>query len=170
MQNVTDISEVLGILMGGAGQRCLGILSAAQVDRFGNLNSTMVPPNTLITGSGGANDVVSGASEVLAVVPHSPSRVVSKVPYVMGPGKRVRALVTTLGLFEKPEGEEEFWLTGIIEDGKTDLSEKVRETKEQCGWDSRIVSDLKKIPLPNDEELALLRLFDPHKFFLTESA
>jgi len=50
---LTDISEVLGILMGGASQRCLGVLSAAQVDRFGNLNSTMISPNVLITGSGG---------------------------------------------------------------------------------------------------------------------
>jgi len=113
--------------------------------------------------------VLSSAPEVLAVVPHSILRLVSKVPYVTGPGKRVRALVTTLGLFERPEGEEEFWLTGIIEDGKTSLSDKVREIKEQCGWELRIVSGLKKIPLPNEEELALLRLFDPQKFFLTDS-
>jgi acyl CoA:acetate/3-ketoacid CoA transferase beta subunit len=166
---LTDISEVLGIFIGGAGQRCLGVLSAAQMDRFGNLNSTMIPPDTLITGSGGANDVLSCASEVLAVVPNSTLRLVQKVPYVTGPGKRVRALVTTLGLFEKPEGEEEFWLTGIMEDGKTELFDKVREIKGQCGWDLRITSDLRKISPPKEEELALLRLFDPHKFFLTDS-
>ena len=73
---LTDVSEVLGILMGGENQRCLGALSAAQVDRWGNLNSTIIPPNLLITGSGGANDVASGASEVLVVVPQSPLRFV----------------------------------------------------------------------------------------------
>ena len=166
---LTDISEVLGIFMGGAHQRCLGALSAAQVDRFGNLNSTMVPPDLLITGSGGANDVVSGASEVLVVIPQSPLRVVSRVPYITGPGERVRTLVTTFGLFEKPEGEKEFWLTGVIEDGKTPREEIVEKIKAGSGWDLKIASVLKNIPPPADEELALLRLFDPQKFFIGES-
>ena len=62
--------------------------------------------------------MVSGATEV-GVVPHSPLRVISRGPYVTGRGKRVRTLVTTLGLFEKPEGGDEFWLNGSKEDGKT---------------------------------------------------
>jgi acyl CoA:acetate/3-ketoacid CoA transferase beta subunit len=123
----------------------------------------------LITGSGGANDVVSGASEILVVVPQSPLRLVSKVPYITAPGKRVRTLVTTHGLFEKAEGEEELRLTGILEDGKTELADKIREIKEQGGWELKIVSDPRKISLPKDEELTLLRLFAPQKFFLSES-
>ncbi|MBP1719222.1 MAG: glutaconate CoA-transferase, subunit [Deltaproteobacteria bacterium] len=166
---LTDISEILGILMGGANQRCMGALSAAQVDRFGNLNSTLVPPNILITGSGGSNDVVSGASEVLVVVPQSPLRLVSKVPYITAPGKRVRALVTTQGLFEKPEKEEEFRLTGIIEDGKTVVEAIVEKIKAETGWVPKVVPNLKKIPQPEPEELSLLRLFDPHKFFIGDS-
>lgn len=113
--------------------------------------------------------MVSGASEVLVVVPQSPLRLVSKVPYITAPGKRVRTLVTTHGLFEKAEGEEELRLTGILEDGKTELADKIREIKEQCGWELKIISDPRKISLPKDEELTLLRLFDPQKFFLSES-
>ncbi|MBP1716286.1 MAG: 3-oxoacid CoA-transferase [Deltaproteobacteria bacterium] len=163
---LTDISEILGILMGGANQRCLGALSAAQVDRCGNLNSTMIPPNILITGSGGANDVASGASEVLVVVPQSRLRLVPEVPYITAPGKRVRTLVTTQGFFEKPEGENEFWLTGILEDGKTPAGTVVTNIKAETGWVPKMAAVLKKIPQPDSEELALLRLFDPQKIFV----
>jgi len=167
---LTDISEVLGLLMGGENQRCLGALSAAQVDRFGNLNSTIVPPDTLITGSGGANDVACGASQVVAVLPQSRLRFVPQVPYITAPGHRVRALVSTLGLFEKIADEKEFTLTGIIQDGKSSTEETVRTIKAQCAWDLKMASALKTISLPTGEELALLRLFDPQKYFLTESA
>jgi len=166
---LTDVSEVLGILMGGENQRCLGALSAAQVDRWGNLNSTIIPPNLLITGSGGANDVASGASEVLVVVPQSPFRFVPEVAYITAPGQRVRILVTTLGLFEKLDGDREFTLTGTLEDGKSSEEERVRTIKEQCKWDLKIAPQLKILGAPTTDELTLLRLFDPHKFFLTEN-
>ncbi len=167
---LTDVSEVLGILMGGENQRCLGALSAAQVDRWGNLNSTIIPPNLLITGSGGANDVASGASEVLVVVPQSPFRFVPEVSYITAPGLRVKTVVTTLGIFEKLDGNKEFSLVGVIEDGESSVEETVRSIKEQCKWDLKIVPELRAIALPKTDELALLRLFDPQKFFLTESA
>ena len=167
---LTDVSEVLGILMGGETQLCLGILSSAQVDRWGNLNSTIIPPNLLITGSGGANDVASGASEVLVVVPQSPFRVVPEVSYITAPGQRVRTLVTTLGMFEKLDGDREFTLTGTLEDGKSSAEEKIRAIKEQCQWELKIASQLKILGAPTPDELALLRLFDPHKFFLTETS
>ncbi|NWF55998.1 MAG: glutaconate CoA-transferase [Syntrophaceae bacterium] len=166
---LTDVSEVLGILMGGENQRCLGALSAAQVDRWGNLNSTIIPPNLLITGSGGANDVACGASEVLVVVPHSPFRFVPDVAYVTAPGQRVRLVVTTLGVFEKMDGDREFTLTGTLEDGKSSAEERVRAIKEQCRWDLKIAPQPRTLATPTPEELALLRLFDPHKFFLTEN-
>lgn len=166
---LSDVSEVLGILMGGETQRCLGTLSSAQVDRWGNLNSTIIPPNLLITGSGGANDVASGASEVLVVVPQSPFRFVPEVAYITAPGQRVRIVVTTLGRFEKLDGDREFTLTGILEDGKSSEEERVRSIKEQCQWELKIASQLKILGPPTLEELALLRLFDPHKFFLTET-
>jgi hypothetical protein len=167
---LTDVSEVLGILMGGKPQRCLGALSSAQVDRWGNLNSTIILPNLLITGSGGANDVASGATEVVVVVPQSPFRVVPEVSYITAPGQRVRTLVTTLGMFEKLGGNKEFTLTGTLEDGKSPAEERVRVIKEQCEWELKIATQLKILRAPTPDELALLRLFDPHKFFLTEAS
>jgi acyl CoA:acetate/3-ketoacid CoA transferase beta subunit len=139
------------------------------VDRWGNLNSTIIPPNLLITGSGGANDVASGASEVLVVVPQSPFRFVPEVAYITAPGQRVRMVVTTLGMFEKLDGAREFTLTGTLEDGKSSAEEKVRAIRKQCRWDLKIAPRLNIVGVPTLDELALLRLFDPHKFFLTEN-
>lgn len=161
---LTDITETLGMLVGRS--NCLGVLGAAQVDRFGNINSTLIPPNMLITGSGGSNDVAAAADEVLLVAPQSPYRFVAKVPYTTAPGDRMKTLISTLGCFEKRYGEKEFTLTGVIDDGKFTQDELVGTIKSQCGWDLKIASNLKTIPSPDPEELALLRLFDPNRFFL----
>jgi len=164
-----DIPEVLGLFMSGENQRCFGALSSAQVDRFGNLNSTVVAPNLLITGSGGGNDVASGASEVLVAIPQSSLRFVPQVSYITAPGERVKVAVSTLGLFEKIDDQKEFFLTGIVEDPKISPEETVRAVIAQCGWNLKIAPRLRNIPPPTTEELALLRLFDPQKLFLTES-
>jgi hypothetical protein len=81
----------------------------------------------------------------------------------------VRTLVSTLGLFEKMDDQKEFSLTGVIQDGKSTPDETIRSIKAQCGWDLKIAPDVRTIGLATVEELALLRLFDPQKFFLTES-
>jgi len=164
---LTDIPEILGLFTGGYNSACLGVLSAAQVDRFGNLNSTIIPPQFLITGSGGANDVASNAAETLVVLPHGPFRLVPQVPYITAPGKKIKTLVTTLGVFEKLGGEE-FFLTGIILDGKSAPAEIMAQLKEKTPWEFKIAPSIENFPLPTATELMLLRLFDPQKFFLTE--
>ena len=163
---LTDIVETLGVFVGGCD--CLGVLSAAQVDRFGNINSTMIPPDMLITGSGGGNDVASCASEVLLVVPQSPFRYVAQVPYITAPGDRVKTLVSTFGVFEKLEGDRELTLTAVLDDGNSGKDEMIRTIKSQCGWNLKIAPSVETIAPPAPEELALLRLFDPGKIFISE--
>lgn len=164
---LTDIPEILGLFTGGHGATCLGVLSAAQADRFGNLNSTLIPPKYLITGSGGANDVANNAAETLVIIPHWPFRLVSQVPYITAPGEKIKTLVTTLGIFEKLDAQE-FHLTGIIANGKSSPEEIIGQLKEKTPWEFKIASSIENFSLPSDVELTLLRLFDPHKFFLTE--
>ncbi len=79
---------VFGMLQKGAFDR--GYLSAAQVDRFGNLNSTELvrrgkPPMHLV-GSGGAHDIALLAREIVIMMPHDPRRFVEKVDFVTSPG------------------------------------------------------------------------------------
>ncbi len=162
---LTDITETLGILVGRSS--CMGILGAAQVDRFGNINSTMVPPKRLITGSGGSNDVAAVSDEVLLVAPQSLFRFVKQVPYTTSPGARMKTLISTLGRFEKIGDDEEFTLTGVIDNGDSP-EEMIRDIRTQCGWDLKVAPEPEMIPPPTGEELALLRLFDPQGFFLSE--
>ncbi|MBW1888547.1 MAG: hypothetical protein JRI52_09400 [Deltaproteobacteria bacterium] len=65
------------------------------------------------------------------------------------------------------EGENELILTGYFtETGDKDREEKVQEIKEHCGWDLKIADDLQPIDPPTEEELMIIRLCDPHGYFL----
>jgi acyl CoA:acetate/3-ketoacid CoA transferase beta subunit len=161
---------MLGIMMPNPKTNCLGALSAAQVDKFGNLNTTVLPERKmLITGSGGANDVMSAAGEVVVIMPQSKERFIEKVSYITSPGTVARTLVSTLGVFEKLGDDHEFTLTAYFEDQlPQDKNKAIREIREQCGWDLRIIDAIKKFPLPDDRDLATLRMFDPDRYFLRD--
>lgn len=82
--------SVFGMLQKGIFDR--GFLSAAQVDRFGNLNSTELarkdrPPLHLV-GSGGAHDIALLAREIVIIMPHDPRRFVEHVDFITSPGHR----------------------------------------------------------------------------------
>lgn len=67
-----------------------GLLSAAQVDRFGNLNSTRIArpgrPDMPLVGSGGAHDIALHARQVIILMPHDPRRFVTEVDFRTSPG------------------------------------------------------------------------------------
>ena len=96
-----DAAMVLGALVGGAGTTTIGCLGGAQVDRFGNVNSTRIEPRPFLVGSGGGNDVASTATENVVVATLTPQRTPADCSYITSPGRAVRALVTDLGLLEK---------------------------------------------------------------------
>jgi glutaconate CoA-transferase subunit B len=85
---VTSCFDVFSMLQRGVFD--LGMLSAAQVDRFGNLNSTALgsydKPKVRLVGSGGAHDIAVLAREVIIMMPHDPRRFVEKVDFVTSPG------------------------------------------------------------------------------------
>jgi glutaconate CoA-transferase, subunit B len=90
---VTSCLNVFAMLQ--QGRFDLGLLSAAQVDRYGNLNSTVLGGPTAkrkvrLVGSGGAHDIGLLAREVIIMMPHDPRRFVDRVDYVTTPGLRTR--------------------------------------------------------------------------------
>ena len=96
---LTNGLEAYGIFLGGNHKgKYMSILSAAQIDRYGNLNSTKISETSYIIGSGGSNDA-SNANEVLVVIPQSKRRFVPKVPYITCPGDNMRVIVSDLGIF-----------------------------------------------------------------------
>jgi acyl CoA:acetate/3-ketoacid CoA transferase alpha subunit len=165
---LTDIFHVMGIFMGGSENRCLGSLAAGQIDKHGNINSTIVPGVTYITGSGGANDIASAAREVVVTLAQSPHRFVDKVPYITAPGHRVSTVVSDLGVYAKTEPAGELVLTGVFA-GRPE-AEAVAAARAACGWDLRVAPALQRIDPPTPEELRLVRLFDPRRYFLGDVA
>ena len=77
---VSDSETVLSTFVAGPGTRLLGCLGAAQIDRSGNINSTVIPDKAFLVGSGGGNDVASAADEVVVVATLAPRRTVEEVP------------------------------------------------------------------------------------------
>jgi acyl CoA:acetate/3-ketoacid CoA transferase alpha subunit len=164
---LTDIFHVMGIFMGGSEGRCLGSLAAGQIDKHGNINSTIIPGATYITGSGGANDIASAAREVLVTLAQTPARFVEKVPYITAPGGRVMTVVSDLGVYAKPEEAGELVLTGVFA-GRPE-AEAVRAAREACGWNLKVAPSLRRLEPPSADELRLTRLFDPRRYFLGDA-
>lgn len=163
---LTDIFHVMGIFMGGGENRCLGSLAAGQIDKHGNINSTLVPGVMYITGSGGANDIASSAREVVVTLEQTPRRFVDKVPYITAPGRRVSTVVSDLGLYTKAAPDGELILSGIYS-GRPE-SEAVDAARAACGWELKVAPTLRRHEPPSPDELRLIRLFDPRRYFLGE--
>jgi acyl CoA:acetate/3-ketoacid CoA transferase beta subunit/acyl CoA:acetate/3-ketoacid CoA transferase alpha subunit len=96
-RRVSAIDDILGVLVGGADNRCLAVLGAAQIDRRGNLNSTRIAGKPL-TGSGGACDIAAAAAEVIVMTRLAPGRLVDHLDYLTSPGHAVRSIVTDRGV------------------------------------------------------------------------
>ncbi len=165
---LTDLHHVMGIFAGGARNRCIGSLGAGQIDRFGNINSTKVPGKGIyMVGSGGANDIASSAREVVVTAIQRPGTFVAEVPYITSPGKRVRTLVSTMGVLEKKEEGQELLLTGLFPNPKCRGEEEtVRYIKDNCGWELKVARNVVWVNLPSLRELMLIRIFDPERKFL----
>ena len=152
--------------MAGAQNRCVGCIGAGQLDKHGNINTTLIPRVSYLTGSGGANDICSAAREVLVTALSGKNRFVESLPYLTSPGKRVRTVVSDVGVMEKSEGEDELVLTGYFPKPRKSEDEIVGQIRDRCGWELKLSDKLKKSDVPDLEELKLLRIFDPRRQFL----
>ena len=161
-----DAGLVLGTLVGGPGTTTVACLGGAQVDRVGNINSTLLPGGAFLVGSGGGNDVASVAAEALVVAILTPERTPSECGYVTSPGRAVRALVTDLGTLEKAD-DDELVLTAVpAGDGAVD--DRINAARAACGWDLAVSSDVRELPAPTAGEIAALRRWDPRGWFLRD--
>jgi acyl CoA:acetate/3-ketoacid CoA transferase alpha subunit/acyl CoA:acetate/3-ketoacid CoA transferase beta subunit len=187
----TDSSTVLGMLVGGPGTTTLACLGAAQIDRFGNINSTEIPGGPFLVGSGGGNDVASVCREAVVVATLTTRRTTEQVPYVTSPGDRVRAFCTDLGVFEKrddgPGGAPGgalggapgggagagagagagFVLTAVAA-GPEPVEERIERIRARTGWNLTVARDVGELTAPTDDEVARLRSWDVHGWFLRD--
>ena len=162
-----DAEMVLGALVGGAGTTTIGCLGGAQIDRFGNVNSTRIEPRPFLVGSGGGNDVASTATENVVVATLTPQRTPADCSYITSPGRAVRALVTDLGVLEK-QGDlatSELVLTAVPA-GDEPIADRIAAARAACGWDLQVVDDVTELAPPTADEVGALRAWDPRGWFL----
>lgn len=161
---LTDVLTVLGRDIAGPGTSALGVLGAGQIDGAGNINSTVGADGGFLVGSGGANDVASAADDVVAVVKHSPRRLVETVPYVTVPGRRVSAIVTSEAVLERRNGRYEI-ATYVAGPGE-DRDAAVRRIIARTGFAVGVRPDCRAEPPPDPAGLDRLRGYDPQRVFL----
>jgi len=167
---LTDVMSVLGTYVPGPGTRSLGVVGAGQIDRTGAVNSTYGDDGRFLVGSGGANDVLSGADEVIVTVGHRLGRLVEEVPYVTSPGARVRTIVTDLCVFDRADPSGDFELTALLPAAGGDLESGIASVREVTGWKFRVSDDAVLEPGATPFELSLLRAFDPDGVFIRDRA
>jgi len=147
----------------------VGFLGAAQIDKYGNINTTVIGdyahPAVRLPGAGGAPEIAASSREVFVVVRQSTRSFVERVSFVTslghghGRGERIRLglrsagptlIITDLGVL-RPDDTGELVLTAI-HPGVT-----VEQVRRSTGWQLRITADLETTTPPSAVELAALR-------------
>jgi glutaconate CoA-transferase, subunit B len=136
----------------GPGRVQVAFLGAAQVDRFANLNSTVIgeydKPKTRLPGAGGAPEIATGCDEVVVIAPHNPRTFVERLDFLTTTGARTSAVITDLGVLEPRDGE--LTLT-TVHPGVT-----VEQAQDATGWELRVAGEVATTEPPADEELRAL--------------
>jgi len=187
LYQATQCLDMLGVMsLLQSGRVDLGFLGAAEVDRFGNLNSTEVStgyrvPSTEKTerrvirlpGSGGACDIASLAKRFVVLLEHAKHRLPERVAYITSPGngdgpgwrKRVglprggpsAAITTKCVLRYEHDGE------AVLESVHPGVT--VEDTVANTGWKLKAGNDVKVTPAPNADELRAIREYDKEGFW-----
>jgi glutaconate CoA-transferase subunit B len=175
--SVTSMFELFGFYLQG-GLIDVGFLGAAQIDRFGNINTTVIGdyerPKTRLPGSGGACEIAINARAVFVIMRQSKRSFVERIDFRTSPGNLGGAagearsrkeqgwlgrgpsvVVTDLGIYHFDDAGE--MRLDSLHPGAT--LEAVRET---VGWEPKVAAQVAATPAPTEEELRLIRVeLDP---------
>ena len=167
--------------LGQAGFIDLGFLGAGQIDRYGNINDTVIGdyhnPIYRFQGGGGANDVISFCKRTVVVIRQSRRRFPEKVDFItcpgyldgkpgsreaagLPPGTGPAAVITNLGCYEFENGEI------VLKSIHTGCGITLERIKEETGWDLNIAACLNDTEPPTAEELRILHeIVDPERIW-----
>jgi glutaconate CoA-transferase subunit B len=179
-RRVSGMMDSLLLLHGGRVD--LGVLGCAQIDKFGNINTTAIgsggyaKPSTRLPGSGGANDIASMAKNFVIVTRHKPRTFVDRLDYLTspgyltGPGAREKAglvgggpiaVVTDKCIFEFDKDSCEMTVKSIHPGVTAD------EIIEATGFKILIGSEVEQTAVPRVSELEILRnQIDPEGVYI----
>jgi glutaconate CoA-transferase, subunit B len=158
----------------------VGFIGGAQIDQYGNLNTTAIggsydKPTVRLPGSGGANDIISLCREVMILTVHEKRRFTERVDFVTSPGylgggdaRRksgllfggVSRMVTTLGVFDFEPASRRMRLIALHP------GVAVEEVQANTGFEVLVSDALTTTAPPTDKELDILRMLDPKRQFI----
>ena len=166
---VVPVPEIFAYWLQG-GRIDVGFLGAAQIDRLGNLNSTVIGdyerPKVRLPGAGGAPEIAAMAGEVIVIIRQSRRSFVERldfrtsVGYGVAPGDRTRLampgkgptiVITDLGVLRPDPETRELTLTQVHP------GVSVQEAREKTGWPLQVSEDVEETEPPTDGELSELR-------------
>jgi len=167
---VTSMFELFAYYL-QAGLIDVGFLQGLEIDRYGNLNTTVIGdyarPDKRLPGSGGACEIAINARRVFVMMPrqqkrsfvekpyfrtspgHNPDREAERARGWLGAGPYV--VITDLGEYRFDEGTGEMMLVTI------NAGVSLDDVRENTSWEMKVADDLKESPAPTDEELRLIR-------------
>ena len=168
--SVVSVPEIFNYWL-QPGRIDVGFLGAGQLDRFGNINTTVIGgdyanPRVRLPGAGGAPEIAAACKEVIVILRQSQRTFVEKVDFITsvgfadGPGARQRLgltgagpqrVITDLGVLQPDPATCELSLTGIYP------GVSVSEVNDRTGWDLHVSADLSELAAPTTDELAFLR-------------
>ena len=167
--SVVPVPEVFNYWL-QAGRVDVGFLGAAQIDRYGNINTTVVgpydDPKVRLPGAGGAPEIAASAKEVIIMLRHNRRAFVEELSFVtsVGQGKGgdsrkdlgyagagPTVVITDLGVL-RPDPETKELTLAALHPGAT-----VEQAREATAWELRVTEDPGITDPPTDEELAVLR-------------
>jgi glutaconate CoA-transferase subunit B len=157
-----------------AGRIDVGFLGAAQIDRFGNLNTTVIggygKPKTRLPGAGGAPEIAIHAKQIFVVLKQSPRSFVAKLDFCTSagflnghserarrdiPGAGPQVVITDLGVLKPANGSQELTLVARYENVSVD------SIRSATGWPLAVADTIDVVAAPTADELRVLR--DLHK-------
>jgi glutaconate CoA-transferase subunit B len=165
--SVVSVPEIFSYWLQG-GRIDVGFLSAAQIDKYANLNSTVIgpyeSPQVRLPGGGGAPEIAGAVGEVLVMIRHHRRAFVERVDFLTSVGfgrdgggrsglrgSGPAAVITNLGVLRPDQQTKELMLTSIHP------GVVVSEVLEETGWNLKVADELSVTPPPTDLELATLR-------------
>jgi len=160
----------------------VGFVGGAQVDKYGNINSTVIgdydKPKVRLPGSGGGCEIAGLSKRIVIITPHEKRRMVEKVDFITSPGfldgsdARARfkltggpsAVITTMGVLRFDERTKEMYLESYHPGLSLD------QVKQNTGWNLRVSPSVKETEPPTAEEVRILREdLDPQGIFLKKA-
>ncbi|GAB4260877.1 MULTISPECIES: CoA-transferase subunit beta [Deferrisoma] len=169
------MEPAMGLLQ--SGRVDLGFIGGAEIDRFGNLNTTEVGPDTApvrLPGSGGACDIACMAGRLVIVMKHERRRFVERVRYVTSPGHGDGRA------WREEQGLRGGGPAGVITDkcvftfhprtremvvASVHPGVDPEEVRALTGWPVVIPDPVPRTPEPTPEDLAVIRRYDPEGFW-----